>query len=141
VSIDGKMQPGFPREKTPPAPKKKAKKRPRENYSQQCDVLFARLVRAPGVCADCGSTKAIQCAHGFSRRYRAIRWNFYNAFPLCASCHMKYTYNPLLWDEWLRKRWGIDRYQDLRSRALNGKKPDLKVLLVYLDGRVQKESA
>ena len=127
------MPPGFPRLKEPPKPKaKKLKRRPRENYSQQCDVIFARLVRSKGVCVNCGSTKAIQCAHGFSRRYRALRWDFDNAFALCAKCHLFFTYHPLEWDEFLRNRWTPEQYEGLRLRALVGKRPDLKALLASL---------
>lgn len=133
MAVDGVMREGFPREKKLPAPKvKKPKRRPRENYSAQCDVIFARLVRSKGVCVNCGSTKAIQCAHGFSRRYRALRWDFDNAFALCAKCHMTFTYDPLRWDNWLRARWGDDGYEALRHRALVGKRPDLKSLLASL---------
>ncbi len=82
------------------------------------DRLFSAIVRSVGSCENCGSTTGLQCAHGFSRRYRNVRWDRRNAFCLCQRCHMKYTHRPLEWDEWLRERWGPDLYVEIRSLAL-----------------------
>lgn len=89
------------------------------------DRLFSVLTRAGGKCLNCGSTGRLQCAHGFSRRYRSVRWDPRNAFCLCQGCHMFYTHRPLEWDEWLLERWGPELYAELRSLALSTIKVDL----------------
>lgn len=98
----------------------------RQNYMARCDVIFGRIVRAPGVCVECGRTQFIQCAHGFSRRYLPTRTDFRNAFPLCRRCHVFYTHRPLEWDNWLRNRWGDEEYAELRALSLSGTRVDWK---------------
>lgn len=83
------------------------------------DRLFSILVRVDGQCVHCGATSGLQCAHGFSRRYRSVRWDSRNAFCLCQRCHMFFTHRPLEWDEWLRNRWGEPLYYELRTIALS----------------------
>jgi hypothetical protein len=92
------------------------------------DRLFSVLIRSAGVCVHCGATDRLQCAHGFSRRYRSVRWDFRNAFCLCQRCHMFFTHRPLEWDEWLRARWGDDLYTEVRRLALSTTKADLDVI-------------
>lgn len=101
---------------------RKPKKPPRQNWSEKCDVLFSKLVRRPGVCAidGCSATTLLQCAHGFSRRYRTVRWDFRNAWCLCSKHHKYYTYYPLQWDDWLRAQWGEVLYAEMRALALSG---------------------
>lgn len=89
------------------------------------DRLFSVLTRAGGECVHCGATERLQCAHGFSRRYRNVRWDSRNAFCLCQGCHLFFTHRPLEWDEWLRDRWGEDLYAELRALALSIAKVDL----------------
>lgn len=89
------------------------------------DRLFSVLTRASGVCLNCEATERLQCAHGFSRRYRNARWDFRNGFCLCQGCHMFFTHRPLEWDDWLRDRWGEDLYAEIRSLALGTTKVDL----------------
>lgn len=111
---------------------KKRKKTPRRNYSAQCDVLFSKLVRAPGRCVICGSSDRVQCAHGFSRRYRAVRWDRRNAWALCQAHHLFYTHRPLEWDTWLHEQWGDELYAEMRALALAGERLDLKALVAEL---------
>lgn len=118
------------------------KTRRKTSLLKSCDTLFGKIVRFPGVCVSCGSREVIQCAHGFSRRYRAVRWDERNAFPLCRAEHVFYTHRPLEWDAWLRDRWGVELYEELRDLAMHGRNPDLKTVqaqlqlrLTYLEGR------
>lgn len=117
------------------AVKKKAKKPARRNYSKQCDELFSKLVRSVGVCEiDDGRpcSGVLQCAHGFSRRYHAVRWDRRNAFSACQGHHFYYTNNPLQWDDFLHKTWGTVQYLRMRNLAVTGTKPDTKALLLEL---------
>lgn len=97
----------------------------KESKVSSLDRLFSVLVRADGTCVHCGATDSLQCAHGFSRRYRNVRWDRRNAFCLCQRCHMFFTHRPLEWDEWLVDRWGAELYGEIRARALSGERVDL----------------
>lgn len=57
--------------------------------------LHAQIIRSRGECEACGSTNALQCAHIISRKYARTRTMLENAFCLCASCHMRFTDNPV----------------------------------------------
>lgn len=114
---------------------KKPKKRAKRDYSKQCDVLFSQVVRARAKCESGRLVRhsgVLQCAHGFSRRYRAVRWDPRNAFCFCAACHVYFTHHPIEWDLWLRETWGEEQYDEIRALALAGEKPDLQDLLAVL---------
>lgn len=96
------------------------------------DDLFGKIIRYGRCCAECGSPMYIQCAHGFSRRYRATRWHRDNAWPLCRACHKRYTENPLKWEVWLRTVWGDEKYDEMRDLALNGTTPDPREVVAEL---------
>lgn len=113
---------------------KKPKKTKKQTIVQKLDEECGDIVRARGRCEECGSTRGIQWAHGFSRRYRMVRWDLRNGFALCNGCHLKYTMRPLEWDEWLRARWGEALYAELRALALSGAKVDHKSVLAALRG-------
>jgi len=100
--------------------------RSKKALTAKCDRFFSVIVRSVGHCEACGIATNLQCAHGFSRRYRTVRWDERNAFALCRACHVYYTHRPLEWDEWLRDRWGNAGYDVMRNLALNGPKPDLQ---------------
>ena len=118
-----------------PKPKaKKTKKRPKQNWSAQADKRFGEIVRSIGMC-ESGRLEHkgnLQCAHGFSRRYRTTRWDLKNAWCLCAGCHKYYTERPLEWDDWLIARWGRPTYEAMRFKALAGYKIDTKAVLAEL---------
>lgn len=120
--------------------KRKSPQKKRRASTKRCDTLFSRLVRSRGGCeirkmANC-PVGNLQCAHGFSRRYRAVRWDERNAWSACAGCHMFFTHNPLAWDDWLRQTWGDDLYAELKAAALAGEKVDLEATQARLEARL-----
>lgn len=117
--------------------KKRRKKGVKTRRMEECDALFGKLVRAPGRCVECGSNEFIQAAHGFSRSYRAVRWDDRNCFPLCRSHHVYWTHRPLEWDQWLRAVWGDEQYDAIRWQALSHQAPDMDELVVELRERVK----
>lgn len=117
-------------------PKKPTPAKKKQSLVKQLDALCGSIVRARGRCENCGKTSDLQWAHGFSRRYRNIRWRLDATFCLCRGCHLKFTMRPLEWDEWLRARWGEELYAELRTRALAGGKVDHKAVLAELRGEV-----
>lgn len=119
-----------------------AKKPKRKSPTKEADRLFSLWVRQVGGCeANDGRFPCagnLQCAHGFSRRYRAVRWDRRNAFALCQGHHLFYTHYPIEWDNWLQERWGPDLYIVMRRLALNagGAKTDFPELLSKLRAEV-----
>jgi hypothetical protein len=86
----------------------------------KCDALFSLIIRSRGGCEarwcdDCPAG-GLQAAHGFSRRYQNTRYDEANAWSLCAGCHILFTHNPLLWDDWMRERLGRG-YEEMRAAA------------------------
>ena len=123
---------------------KVVKKRKKASVTKELDTLFSLVVRSVGKCeADDGRpcNGPLQCAHGFTRSYRATRWDRRNAFCLCAGHHMFYTHRPLEWDEVLYSRWGTVEYLRLRMLATSGAKPDTAVLLEQLRAEVKRIAA
>lgn len=122
-----------------PVPKTKRKPK-RLNQTKVCDGLFGKIIRSRGACEieTCGQTFDLQCAHGWSRGYRAVRWDERNAFCLCRGCHLKYTMRPIEWDDWLRQRWGDELYAELRTLALTGPNPNLAETRVRLRERARE---
>lgn len=121
---------------------KKVKKPSRAAATKKCDELFSLLVRARDrCCVICGSTSFLQCAHGFSRSYHAVRWDFRNAWALCRACHVRYTHRPLEWGVWLNARWGDALEAEVKALALTHRKPDVFELKTELAEMWQQVAA
>lgn len=119
-----------------PIPKGGGKKRSAKAIVAEADRLFSLRIRTrDGRCQNCGTTRDLQCAHGFSRSYRTVRWDDRNAFALCRGCHVKYTHRPIEWDDWLRERMGDELYDEVRLLASLGPKPDVAAVLEQLKGK------
>jgi hypothetical protein len=121
----------------PKVAKAKAKKPNKTAQLRKADSLFSKLIRSRGRCEHCGSGDWLQCAHGFSRRYRAVRFDERNAWVLCRSCHVFYTHRPLEWDGWMRDRMGVELYEEIRALALTGPNPDLGAEILRLESRLR----
>lgn len=104
----------------------------RMSLRKKADTLFSKQVRAAGRCHLCPKTEHLQCAHGFSRRYLATRWDERNAFCLCRGCHLKFTVRPIEWDDFLRKEWGPHLYEELRALARSSFIPDYEAIIQEL---------
>jgi len=96
----------------PPKRGRKAKrpirrKAKRKAKLHDADKWFSQWIRGRDgwACVRCGSPYRPQCAHLVSRRYRATRWNPQNATTLCSRCHVKFTWDPLAWQDWCEERW------------------------------------
>ena len=118
------------RSKTVPCSHGRCKRRPafeglcRTHIRLELDRIVGSLVRARGECEVCGNRVGpFNWAHGFSRRYLAIRWSLLNGFCLDRSCDYRMTMNPLRWDQFLREKWGESVYEELRMVALSSVEP------------------
>lgn len=88
------------------------------------DKLFSDYVRARDnyTCQRCGKyyeppTRAIHCAHIFSRRHKGTRCDPLNAVSLCHGCHVFFTGYPLYFQTWVSERLGKQQYTLLMHRA------------------------
>jgi hypothetical protein len=104
--------------------------------------VFSLRVRASlgGACWAQGRSRPLcqgelQCAHIMSRRYRALRWSYDNAVPLCGAHHTFFTHRPAEWEESCRN-WGVD-WDDLRRRAINDPPMD-PVAYLEQEGEAQR---
>lgn len=122
-----------------PIPKtKKRKTTKKQSLSKQCDILAGQIVRARGYCQvgtalngkPCGGS--LQWSHGFSRSYRAVRWDQRNGFCVCRDHHAYTTYHDLEWKDWMRRELGEELFDELWALALTHQPPDLKVLVLQL---------
>lgn len=124
-----------------PVKVKKAKKR-RSGLTpmREADRLSSLIVRTRGRCeartvAKCPSGP-LQNAHGFSRSYKAVRYDERNLFCLCQGCHKHYTDRPIEWNDWLLERWGADLYAEMRALALTHRVPKYPDLIRALSERL-----
>lgn len=85
--------------------------------TNKLDTLFSRIVRMKGRCSYCGKDQRLQCAHIISRKYHQIRWDLNNAIPLCSSCHVRFTFDPLGWELYIERSFGKEYYLALREKA------------------------
>ena len=93
----------------------------RKSNLKLVDRLFSSYIRTRDdwACRCCGSVRNIQCAHVVSRRYRAVRWDSDNALALCSRCHVRYTYDPIAWQDWIDEKFP-GRMEQLRAKARQG---------------------
>ncbi len=77
------------------------------------DKDFFQKVRDRGSCEMCGSSRSLQAAHFYSRRYIKLRWHDDNVFCLCFACHKWGHDNPALFSKWVLKELGKERYNNL----------------------------
>lgn len=91
----------------------------RSSQRKAADRAFSLYIRRrDGKCRICGDIANLQCAHLWSRRYHAIRFDPCNAIALCRGCHVRYTHNPALWTQWCEEN--VPEYWHLRTLALEG---------------------
>lgn len=102
--------------------------------------MHSFLVRSRGRCELCGRAGetqgvkfpglptmylpvgGLQCAHIIGRRYSATRTDETNAWALCAGCHMRLTEHPDEHMHLVARTIGMDRFHELKDRALAGVK-------------------
>ena len=86
------------------------------------DRLFSQYIRrkAGYACEKCGRRDSkLECAHVYSRRYKATRWEPDNAMCLCFTCHRYYTEHPHQWTEYTENKLGkrLDELWKMAQKA------------------------
>jgi hypothetical protein len=109
--------------------------------TKKLDDLFRDIMRAQGRCHRCGRRSpevVLQCAHGFSRRYRGTRWDEEANFCLCSGCHFYFTHRPIEWDDYMKNVWGEEKYWRIRRQAQAVTKTDKQKLYERLKRRSEE---
>jgi hypothetical protein len=106
------------------------------------DELWSAWVRASHeTCEMCRvplHPAVLQCAHGYSREDRIIRFDPDNTFALCSGCHRRHTPARQPWYDWMRERLG-DRFDRIeRASRMGGKlrMSDLQLVVVDAEARI-----
>lgn len=122
---------------------------PLQSYSRMrrlADDLWSVVVRSShDGCEMCGRhlpPGELQCAHGISRRFGAVRYNTMNMFALCAACHRRHTPPGPAWDDWLTLRLGEANFRWVRYLARTRGRlalADLKLLVLQARLHIQSD--
>lgn len=90
----------------------------RKRLITKCDVIFSKLVRKKGFCEKCNKVENLQCSHIHPRDTWSVRWDYMNAFCLCAGCHKWWWHQePILAAEFTKEKLGLLNYEQLNQRA------------------------
>jgi hypothetical protein len=85
--------------------------------SKREDRWFSKAIRQrDGACRCCGSTEDGQCAHIYGRATKATRWDPDNAVRLCATCHGRFTGEPVEWGLWCDMELGEEHMDRLKTK-------------------------
>ena len=99
---------------------------------KQLDKICGEIVRARGICLNCGSRERLQWCHIVTRGAKQVRWSLDNAVCLCQSCHFLFTNQSWRWPTFISEHFGEDRWWDLHRRANTYEKIDHKGILEHL---------
>jgi len=99
------------------------KKQTVSKLKKKADVLFSKLVRQKNRCEakwqggmKCSSQ--LQCCHIFSRSRNNTRYDLNNAICACSSHHIFWMHkNPIEFTNWLRRRIGSDKLEELEQKS------------------------
>jgi hypothetical protein len=91
-------------------------------HRTSADRVFSMQIRLRdgGRCKRCGSTpdpRGLHCAHHFTRRTRATRFDPDNALALCYGCHQHLDSHPIEKEAFWRSVIGDSRFDALAARA------------------------
>jgi len=87
------------------------------------DKAWSVLVklRAGGYCEYCGSTRALNSHHIFTRAKRSVRWDLNNGICLCAGHHIGNKFSahktPVPFSVWIISKRGADWYNLLNAKS------------------------
>jgi hypothetical protein len=106
-------------------PRKDKMKQPTHSIlNNKLKKLHSLIVRTRDKkCLKCGKTDTLQCAHVFSCKHKNTVWDEDNAVTLCFACHFYWAHkDPLEFTEWIKKRWGEDKYWEMMLKHNIAKK-------------------
>lgn len=116
------------------------------------DRLFSRYIRMRDrwMCQRCGrkfvppDTQGLDCSHYWSRRAKSTRFDEANCDALCMGCHTwfgQHREGVSGYAAWKIRRMGDRAFALLQLRYNHPKKPDLKLIKIYLTKRIKELEA
>ena len=115
----------------------------KSSLTRRLDRACSDIVRSRGKCERCGSVDTLQCCHIFSRTYRNLRWDLDNLLCMCASCHFFCHKNPLSFSDFVERKLGkdkIDQLNETRNTIVKFTIKDLQLKLDVLNSLPRAES-
>ena len=104
------------------------------------DILFSKYIRLRDrVCQRCGGSTGLGCSHYHGRRKQSVRYDEENCMALCWGCHSYLGANPLEHTEFMIKRLGQEKFDELLHRARQIGKPDINALTLYYKACLEAE--
>lgn len=113
----------------------------RKTLRKNLDKLFSIIIRSEGKCGRCGETKNLNIAHIFSRRNLVLRWDKDNVLCLCVRCHFWSHQNPILFAEFVKKKLGEGKYEELKKESEQIKKwtiPELEEKIIKFKEEIKE---
>lgn len=107
------------------------------------DVVMSNLVRCATnyTCENCNKhyppelRRGIHASHFWGRGIKQLRYSEHNVSSLCYSCHMKFTADPWLHMQFMKKRVGQDKLEEMAVTAYSAYKfgkRDQEASLIHL---------
>lgn len=101
------------------------------------DRIFSLQIRLRdgAKCTRCGSVphpQGLHCAHHFTRRTKATRFDPDNALALCYGCHQHLDSHPIEKEAFWRSVIGDERFEALAARA-HGRRDRVGVTPIHTD--------
>lgn len=93
------------------------------------DAMAREICRKRGSCEAAGEdglqcSGSLQWAHIVSRTYHKTRWDDDNCLYLCAAHHFFYTNRTIHWKEFLKRKIGLEKLEQIEARAISAGKVD-----------------
>lgn len=86
--------------------------------TEDVDQETVVITRATHRCAD---PLFLEAAHIIRRGYAATRTDLDNGLPLCHFAHAYFTERPEAWINFVKRKIGVEKYEALRIKALEGR--------------------
>lgn len=102
------------------------------------DALFSKLTRKERpICEVCKRRSSTQVHHYFGRRHKSVRFDDMNIVSLCFPCHRKMHEDPEFGRDWMLRKLGQDKYDNLVLRKNTIGKPDYALLKIYFKQKMK----
>ena len=127
--------------------KPEKRKKTKSSIDKRLDTAWSKLVKlkAGNKCVVCGSEKALNSHHIYSRAKMSLRWSLENGICLCVGCHIGSKFSahktPIDFNDWLYKNIGVEFMDGLKLMAhtqSNLHEFEKKYLLKELNSEIKK---
>ncbi len=102
------------------------RKASRKTLIKKLDTLVSKYIRERDqFCVQCGKTESLTNGHIFSRRHYSTRWDISddgNCHCQCWGCNYKHSYDNYEYYKWYEKKFGIEKFEELRGKYRQSKK-------------------